>query len=449
MATVVSLASAPSAGAQTATFTRVTGTVFDSVAMRPLAGALVQFADVNDPTRARSAVSGSDGRFQFDSVSRGVYAIGFFHFRLDSVVPSPPQLTMVVRDSAPMTVPLGIPSATSMIVATCGGTADDVRGDGGRGLFSGTVRNAGRLPVGTGGRVRLQWSTLVVDAKSIRREPQTALAETDSAGHFAVCGVPAGGRVTARAWTKGDSSGFAEFEIPASGYASRDLYVPASLSEGTPGIRGTVRNARSEAVAGARIRVWGSDVEAVSNAAGQFSLDAPPAGTQTIELRAVGYEPRKHVVDVLPGGNEELSFALAPLIRLDTVKVTGTRIFVSLETVEFESRKRGGFGRFLDQDDIARRKVFSTSDHFRTMPGMLVTRGRYGEEVLMRGANGPCIPSVFVDGLRVEAAHTQINELIPPHLLLAVEAYTSRILVPPQFQTLNGCGSLVLWTKQR
>ncbi|MES2525175.1 MAG: carboxypeptidase-like regulatory domain-containing protein [Gemmatimonadota bacterium] len=276
--------------AQPAVYTRVTGIVFDSVAMRPLAGALVQFAAVDDPTRARSVKSGDDGRFAFDSVPRGVYSIGFFHFRLDSVVPAPPQLTMVVRDSAPMTVPLGIPSAASLVVATCGGSADDLRGDAGRGLFSGTVRDAYRLPVGAGGQVRLQWSTLVVEAKSIRREPQSALARTDSVGRFAICGVPVGGRVTARAWVHGDTSGFAEFEIPASGYANRDLYV-ASAGERPGSIRGTVRNARNENVAGARVRLWGFDGEAVSNAAGQFSLDAPPSGTQTLELRALGYEP--------------------------------------------------------------------------------------------------------------------------------------------------------------
>ncbi|MES2525174.1 MAG: Plug domain-containing protein [Gemmatimonadota bacterium] len=155
------------------------------------------------------------------------------------------------------------------------------------------------------------------------------------------------------------------------------------------------------------------------------------------------------MLDVLPGAGPELSLSLAPLIRLDTVKVTGTRVFVSPETAEFESRRRSGFGRFLDQDDIARRPGISTTDHLRTMPGMQVVRSRYGDAVMMRGANGSCVPAVFVDGLRVEAANSQINELVPSHLLHAVEAYTSRILVPPQFQTLNGCGSLVLWTKQR
>src|SRR5918998_3903341 len=76
---------AAAAGAQ-APAVRISGTAYDSTAMRPLAGALVQLVPADQPqARARSAQSDSLGRWALDSVPPGRWLATFFHARLDSV----------------------------------------------------------------------------------------------------------------------------------------------------------------------------------------------------------------------------------------------------------------------------------------------------------------------------------------------------------------------------
>src|SRR4051794_28855439 len=70
-------------GAQTPT-TRVTGIVYDSIAMAPLNGAVVQLARV-DGTATQAvltATTDATGRFTFTDLAAGNYGIGFQHSAL-------------------------------------------------------------------------------------------------------------------------------------------------------------------------------------------------------------------------------------------------------------------------------------------------------------------------------------------------------------------------------
>ncbi len=60
------------AHAQTATRAQVFGSVFDSVGMKPLAGAVVRLVRTEDPSIGRTAISDVGGRFADDSVASGV-----------------------------------------------------------------------------------------------------------------------------------------------------------------------------------------------------------------------------------------------------------------------------------------------------------------------------------------------------------------------------------------
>ena len=67
---------------------RVTGVVYDSMAMRPLSGAVVQLALVISSgtiDAVRSLVTDSLGRYDFAGIPPGTYLLGFQHVAVDSL----------------------------------------------------------------------------------------------------------------------------------------------------------------------------------------------------------------------------------------------------------------------------------------------------------------------------------------------------------------------------
>ena len=98
---------------------------------------------------------------------------------------------------------------------------------------------------------------------------------------------------------------------------------------------------------------------------------------------------------------------------------------------------------------IAQRRPVFTADLFRTIPGVYVDRDRNGEEILtMRGnATGRCRPSIFVNGMSMRGMSAgEINGFVRPNELVGVEVY-SAAGAPAQFSEMNGCGSIVFWSR--
>jgi hypothetical protein len=72
--------------ATTALHAQVSGTVYDSLARAPLAGAEVQIVPADGGAGpAFVATADAEGRYRVDSVPAGRYRVGFFHPRVDSL----------------------------------------------------------------------------------------------------------------------------------------------------------------------------------------------------------------------------------------------------------------------------------------------------------------------------------------------------------------------------
>ncbi|MEO6446428.1 MAG: carboxypeptidase regulatory-like domain-containing protein [Gemmatimonadaceae bacterium] len=452
--------------------TRVSGVVFDSLlTMRPLAGAVVQLVDAERVNTSRSTISGPLGSYAFDSVSAGRYLLGFFHHTLDSLGMSAPVLHVLVQRPGEMRVPLAIPSATTLLQRACGSTeARDSTG-----LFLGRVRHAagGESRVAD---VRVEWMEIVIDARGITHYRPSRSATTGADGAFALCGVPATGTVLVRAWAGQDSSGLVELALPPDGLLQRDIFIgrPANLpsptdstiqanpvtataadTSGRDGVMsGIVRKISGEPIAGARVVVWGSGREVVSNASGAYRLAQLPLGTYTLEARALGYLPQRRAVDILEGDEAVSPIALAAVgTSLDTVRVKATRLYVSPERAAFERRKRMGFGYILDEDDVEQKNAFFMRDFFRMAPGVTIARGAgFGDRILMRGfgfGGTYCAPEVFLDGMRVMNIEGDLDQFINASDVRALEVYSHASSIPAEYQTMNGCGAIVIWSGAR
>src|SRR5688500_15093700 len=99
----------------------VVGEVYDSLAGRPLATALVQLVRTNALQLARSAVTDSRGRYRIDSVVPGEYFMSFFHPVVDSLAVQAPVRRVVLGARDPERVELGLPAAERIIAAHCPG----------------------------------------------------------------------------------------------------------------------------------------------------------------------------------------------------------------------------------------------------------------------------------------------------------------------------------------
>jgi len=452
----------PPVAAQTsapAAKTRVSGVVFDSIAMRPLRGALVQFVVADNPAQVRTATADDRGAFAFDGVERGAYVLGFFHPRLDSLSLTSPLMRVDVRAPGEVLASLGIPSSTTLLTTFCGASAlrDTI------GLFQGRVRQASGAPITASAKVRVQWAELVLGSRGLERRTPSVLATTSEDGAFAVCGVPAGSMIMTRAFSGSDSSGFVELELPITGYLNRDLLVSKvskispndsfpmlTVSRGDGELRGTVRNFRGEPVPGARVGVWSSGIEVATNATGQYAMRALPGGTYTLEARAVGFQLRRLPVDIDASGTATADVTLERLATLDTVRVKASRLYTSRALAEFDARRKAGNGFFLDDVAIETRQAVTMADLFRVAPGVTVLAGQaFGDQVLMKGAGAYCIPVIFLNGIRIVNEEGSLDQLADPREVRGVEVYSRGATVPIQFQSSGGCGAIVLWVGNR
>jgi len=216
------------------------------------------------------------------------------------------------------------------------------------------------------------------------------------------------------------------------------LPVPM-LRRGSARVSGVVHTDKGKPVANAQVTVPGTGVDGRTAETGTFQLGGLPSGTQTVEVRAIGFEPKRVAVDLTRERLTTLDVVLDhPVQTLDAVKIYGKG---NSAMAEFQRRLTAGWGHILTPADIARRGAFQATDLFRTMPGVRVAHGRgFSNTVLVRG----CKPTVYLNGMRMDDdAASDIDMLVSPNELTAVEVYTAASR-PAEFFG-NDCGSVVLW----
>ncbi len=451
---------------------RMRGVVFDSVAMQPLSGAVVQVVSTGDPSRIRSATSNAVGEFLVDSLPRGAYVLGFLHDRLDVLGIESALHRVDVQTSDDIEVRLVIPSAATLVTHRCGnaplGQAPS--------MFIGVVRPTRTITLSARARVRAQWTEVLAGPQGIERRSPVRFTEASENGFFAFCGVPTDVPILTRAFAGSDSSGVVELIAPTNGLLVRDLFIGAANRVKSPfpfeanrtisktssvqitwvrgngQLHGFVRTDDGKPIAGARVTVWDTGIDASTNVDGQFTLKALPIGTYTLETRGLGFQLRRQPVDV-PEGAEGLVDVVLSVVAptLDVVKVKAGANTSAVPLAEFERRRKSGFGHFLDETQIEQRAAMHTSDLFRGTPGMTIMPSvSAGDKVLMNaaGGGGLCVPAVFLNGVTI-TTDGNLDAFVNPKEVRAVEIYSRVASVPVQFQSRNGCGSIVLWTGAR
>lgn len=284
------------------------GVAYDSLRGAPLVGAFVSLAGTE-----RVARSDSSGRFRFDSVARGAQTLVLLHASLDSVGLSGISARVDAGDG--VVARIGIPSFATLWRAACGSAA--VPSD--RGFIFGSVRSAVDGRPASGVSVGVRWMDLSVDgASGLAQHAWSGDVTTDSAGGYAVCGVPTD--VTLRVVAMTDSAATGVIDVPSFGarVLRRDLMIAqesGSDSIGRGSVVGIVRDPQGNAVQSARVVTAGAE-EARSGADGRFVVRGVPLGTRQIEVTSIGSAPAAVVVNVARGETIAPTVVMQPVVTL-------------------------------------------------------------------------------------------------------------------------------------
>ncbi|HEU4585508.1 MAG TPA: carboxypeptidase regulatory-like domain-containing protein [Gemmatimonadaceae bacterium] len=450
------------ASADTA-FATISGTVYDSLSGRPLAGALVQLAPRGSASEVLSARTDVDGAFTISGVRPDSYLVGFVHPALDSLGLEIPPKLLVVGSAEPLQISLGIPTQFTIRSSLC----PNRQPEDSTGLLFGFIRDADTGAELDSGTVTLGWTEIVMDDERVHADRRYLPVVANSAGWFAICDLSTAGPISARAELGGNSSRSIEITVPPRGALHRDFNIPSgsaavavtdtiagvalrTVYRGSARLAGTVSDEKGRPLAGVQIVDWGSGVTGATGADGKFALGNLPAGTQMLEARYVGYAPKRVAVDLVSGRTVSVSVTMderADVLR--AVTVYGKNVDRNRKIGGFEKRRAQNFGHFMTRADIAKLKVERFTDLLRTVPGIrLVSTGLTGYTIISsRGAaqGGACEPQVYIDGTRLVDA-SDLDIIVSPDDVAGIEVYAGASETPPEFTAWGECGSIVIWT---
>jgi hypothetical protein len=457
--------------------TMVSGTVYDSLSGRPLAGALVQLTAGDLHGRVSSDRTDLLGNFSIGDVKPGDYIIGFTHPFLDSLGLEVPPRRLHLDGTASPTISLATPRPPSVLAQLCpaAGPSDST------GLMLGFLRDADTGAHLDGGTVILEWVEVRVtdDKKAITPVRRSLKVDADARGWYAICGIPTAGPVAAYAEGANSRTGSIDVRVPPRGILHRDFNIPrgaaaVTVADATPDsgsdstkesgtrttparsgrarVAGTVRDRSGKPLGGARVMVWGTDVAANARDDGTFVLDKLPSGTQTLEARHIGYAARRVVVDLSSHRTDSVTVMLDKIADvLGEVTVYGEPSALSRKLEGFRQRMRAGWGRFFTRADIQKRAPMRFTDMLRGIPGIAVRPvGAFGYQLASSIPSSHCAPTIVVDGHQLPRFLTgdydDLNSYIWLDQVVGIEVYSHGTGAPAEFGGWGFCPVVLVWT---
>jgi hypothetical protein len=256
------------------------------------------------------------------------------------------------------------------------------------------------------------------------------------------------------------------------------LTATASTIQAQSFLRGVVRaESTLRNIGGAEITIADLGRVARSGLSGRYFFDSIPPGSHQIVIRALGYQPlaASLTIDLAEAPDTaDVDFLLQRVaIKLEPVVIQGTATSIAGKMLDFERRRRAGFGQFLDREQLRKSQDSPLSITLRTLMsvrlvvrpwqcggGFAAATGRGGESFGQGGQQlycghltfqPACYVAIYIDGARVWAWDTpeppNVDDVLSSELE-GVELYKGASELPPELlATGNKCGALLLWTR--
>ncbi|MEO5869568.1 MAG: carboxypeptidase regulatory-like domain-containing protein [Gemmatimonadaceae bacterium] len=433
----------------------VSGTIYDSVARAPLAGAIVQAALI-DPSRSSTrgdsglrvftAVADAEGKYRVGGLPAGRYGIGFQHSSLSAVGLEPPLRAFELSADASIVIDLAIPPGPQVRALKCSGTS----GDEHDGMLAGFVRDAAQGNTLAGATVAVSWVEIAVVDGKLRTVPRRTVATAGDEGTFLACGLASETALAIEITNPGYRAISGEITVPDGGAMRHDFRLADSAAvRGSSTVSGRVVHADGSPAASGRasIGALGLDVPMEN---GVFSISAVPAGTWLVEARVIGYEPESGFADVAEGAPANVWISLKQKVQiLDAITVVG-KLSGDLKALsDISERRRTSFGSYFLPGNSWLTSATYPTDVVRAARGFTYlsidnvrARGCTG-----LGAKGKSL-AVYIDGTRFPAGLEDLNTAVTMKDILAIETYPDIVSAPMLWRTNDACAVIAVWTRR-
>lgn len=427
----------------------IRGTVFDSIAGRPLSDALVEVAAVHSTHAPWTTTTDSAGQYRVSGLPAGQYTVGFYHDALTTLGLDAVTRTIELAADTEARIDLAIPSSAMVRALRCGKSDDYAQG-----MLVGFVRDAENHAAIAGTKATVHWRAFALDSANYRVVKEQSTATITDDGMLLACHLPLDAPLDLLVTAPGhrDVAGTV-ITVAAGGIARLDLLLAdSSTTSGTAVIRGRVTRQSGRSVEAGRvvIKALGREV-AVRN--GEFVAANMPAGTWVAEARVIGVEPQ----DVLVTATEyvvataNITVGNGPQ-RLDAVTVIGkpSRDLRVLDDVL--RRSRVGMGTTFLPGHPALRSAQFVSDVMREARGFLYQ----GPNKILGRAHGRdrCENvAVFVNDVRQPDGFAWLDHAAPIKDVLAIETWPDLLFAPVQYRravpgTQDDHDSNARWTRR-
>jgi hypothetical protein len=423
----------------------IVGVVLDSLHGRYLSGAEVVVEGANTTVKTDSL-----GKFRIDNLPPGSYQVGVFHPLLDTL-----DLSLLTRqfhigpDSASVIV-LAVPAAATLISRAC-----PIRPlSPGSSAVIGHVNDPETLKPVAGAEVSVAWIEIEASKQlGIRQTPHLVRDTTDASGAYKICGLP--GSLSASLQARRGSAITGEIPIQLGDGPPQLLARILSLSStdsgaktGTASVSGVVLLEGSATNAGSRVELVDTDIVAMTDDKGEFTMRNLPSGSKVLLARHLGFGAETVPVELSSRQQQRVTVRLPKFVAvMDPVLVTARRT-AALDKVGFNQRKRTGSGYYLGPDRLRSMHPIYLTDLLRQVPGLRVSHGAQGETVeSSRGLGGDCV-QFWVDDMPWRSMTPgDLNDFVNPGEVVAVEVYQD-VNTPAQYvRGMEPCVTIVLWTR--
>jgi hypothetical protein len=444
----------------------ITGLVFDSLKMRPIVGARVTLVPMEDdaanvagvvpagPLAVTEAVASSDssGLFSLPPRSAGSYMLRAQRPDIDSSDVSPLR-SLQLRPGQREFIVLATPSR-AMLAKSCPPSRQR-----GAGFVLGHLRAAGDDRPLENALVQISWTEIERDSgMQVRAVPIVHEVRSDALGAYRFCQVPDSTLIAVRAAGPRSRTGAVTFQLAGEDMKTLDLRL-AEVEDGEttppPGvISGIVMDSAAAPLANVQLSIDGSELVARTDGAGRFLMSGASAGTQSILLRRLGFDPVSRRVDVRPGATTSITVRLGRIVLLEAMTSTSRRSTATPAIADAVRRHRTGIGFLLTEAEIAQRP--SIRQLMSDIPGVTIGSSLSGGwKFQFKQMAGLCDARVFLDGR--ESDMDVLRDVLSPETLGGIEVFSRASTAPiwtagPNTLTTphprnEQCGVVLLWTK--
>src|SRR5690242_8489057 len=285
-----------------------TGAVVKGIVLDSLHDVLLRGALVRVDNSTRESFTDSLGHYQIDSIPAGMHRLVVIHPLLDTIGISlvTPPLTLAAGDNKE--IDLSIPSGETLVALLCPAARRAL----GPAALVGFVRDADTQAPAQGAKVSLLYYES--DPLGLKKTPRVREFPIGADGRYRICGLPPSMSGKLQVFRNGvqtgevpvalgDSSDFKGLLAMRAMSISSTSTVVAAASTDTAGkttklvrgrsrVTGRVVNKYGQPIANARVELQNTGAATKTRANGEFTLDSLPSGTQTLEIRQLGFSPK-------------------------------------------------------------------------------------------------------------------------------------------------------------